>query len=356
MEESKPIVYLLHGDDHFGLMAFIETMIGKMGEPATAQMNISRLTIGINSEGEIKSACLAIPFLSERRLVILTGFSNSFKRIDEGSQFRSQTSKHTPDDSKELVEFFNTIPASTALVLVVEDEWVREKGEWNWKILPDRHWLISWVKKNPSIAREWLFALPRGRDMVTWIEKQTRKMGGQISPAAAQALALGIGNDTQLAHQELDKLLTYVDYRRAVEPRDIELLTVSVIKQNIFDMVDSIGRRDVKRSLDALYAQLTESAPEELMGMIIRQFRLLIIIKEAMGTAMSVTDICVLVRLPAGIVERLISQAKGFDLHELKEIYHQLLELDLSNKTSQMPADLALDAFVVSLAAKTKSS
>ncbi len=192
--------------------------------------------------------------------------------------------------------------------------------------------------------------------MVAWIDTQARKMGGQISTAAAQALSLAISNDTQLAHQELDKLLTYVNYQRAVEIRDVELLTVSVIKQNIFDMVDSIGRRDVKKSLDSLHAQLIESAPEDLMGMIIRQFRLLIIIKEALGTAMSITDLCVLVRLPAGIVERLINQARGFSLNELKEIYHHLLDLDLSNKTSQLPPDVALDTFVVSLAVKSKSA
>jgi len=356
MEESKPIVYLLHGDDHFGLMGFIETLIGKMGEPATAQMNISRLQAGVDSVGDIKSACLAIPFLTERRLVILTGFVERLKRPDADTQSRNGTPHRGLEQQKEIIEFFQSIPATTALILVVEDEWVRERGEWGWKTMPDKHWLSTWAKKNPSVAWYRVFTLPRGKDMVTWTETQARKMGGQVSPAAAQALSLAIGNDTQLAHQELAKLLTYVDYQRTVESSDVELLTVSVIKQNVFDMVDEIGRRDVKKALIALHELLTESAPEELMGMIIRQFRLLIMIKEALGTAMSLTDLCGLVRLPAGIVEKLMNQARGYSMNELKGIYHHLLDLDLSNKTSQLATDVALDTFIVSLATQVKTS
>jgi len=356
MEESKPIVYLFHGDDHFGMMGFIETLIGKMGEPAMAQMNISRLHAGIDSVGDIKSACLAIPFLTERRLVILTGFVEKLKRSDADTQSRNGTQNRNFEQQEEIIEFFQSIPATTALILVVADEWVRERGEWGWKTMPDKHWLITWVKKNPSIAWYRVFALPRGKDMITWIDNQVRKMGGQISPAGTQALSLAIGNDTQLAHQELVKLLTYVDYQRAIESSDVELLTVSVIKQNVFDMVDAIGRRDVKKALDALHELLTESAPEELMGMIIRQFRLLLIIKEALGTAMSLTDLCGLVRLPAGIVEKLMNQAKGYSMNELKGIYHHLLDLDLSNKTSQLAPDVALDTFIVALTTQVKTS
>jgi hypothetical protein len=64
MSEPKPTVYILHGDDHFGIMNFIDGLIGKMGDPTMAQMNISRLQAGVDAEGEIRSACLAIPFLS----------------------------------------------------------------------------------------------------------------------------------------------------------------------------------------------------------------------------------------------------------------------------------------------------
>ncbi|MBN2257663.1 MAG: DNA polymerase III subunit delta [Anaerolineaceae bacterium] len=348
-ETDKPVIYLLHGDDHFGLMSFIDVLIGKMGNSTTAQMNISRLQAELDSDADIMSACLSMPFLSERRLVILTGLVEKLGKTDTGIQTKNQSTIHSLDHKKNILDFFQSIPRTTALILIVEDEWVRDRGAWGWKVMPGKHWLIAWARNNPSMAYYRVFTLPRGKDMINWISSQVLKMGGQISPPAAQALALAIGNDTQRAHQELDKLLTYVNYERPVEISDVEYLTKPGIDENIFEMADASGRRDGKQALDKLHDLLVHSSAEELFGMVSRQFRLLIIVKEALGTAMTLTEMCGLIKLPAAIVEKYIHQAQGYSLNELKGIYRRLLELDLSNKRSLMPADVALDVFIVSL-------
>jgi len=349
MSVSKPVVYLLHGDDHYGIMSFIDGLIAKMGNPDYAQMNISRLQAGVDTEGEIKSACLAIPFLTERRMVILSGFEETIRKIDAEPGRDAEARKRKDKRIKEVLDFLASIPQSTALLLVLEDEWVREKGAWGWKSLPLKHWLLSWVDVEKNSAYYRLFSLPRGRDMVAWINNQARIMGGQITPEATLALTDAIGNDTQLAHHELEKLFTYVNQDRAVGLSDIERLTAPVVQESIFEMADAIGRRDSRRALDALHDLLSESPLEELFGMIIRQFRLLLLVKEALGTSMTVTEMSGLIRLPAGIVEKYINQARGYNLAELKNIYKQLLALDVSNKTGQMPPEVAMDAFIVSL-------
>jgi DNA polymerase-3 subunit delta len=350
MSESKPTVYLLHGDDHFGIVSFVDGVIAKMGNPDDAQMNISRLQIGVDSDGEIKSACLAIPFLTDRRMVVLSGSEEQIRKMDADIGRDPEARKQRDNRRIEYLEFLTNIPQSTALLLIIEDEWVREKGAWGWKTLPSKHWLLTWADGHKTTAYYRMFQLPRGRDMTAWIENQTRKMGGQIKPSAAQALAEAIGNDTQMAHQELQKLLTYVNHQRAIDLPDVEQLTAPVIQESIFEMTDALGRRDSRRALDVLHELLVESSMEELIGMIIRQFRLLLIIKEALGTAMTVTEMSGLVKLPVGIVEKYISQARGYSLAELKGVYKQLLILDISNKTGQMPPEVALDTFVVSLA------
>ena len=356
MSEPKPTVYVLHGDDHFGIMNFIDDVINKMGDPVTAQMNISRLQAGVDAEGEIRSACLAIPFLTDRRLVIVMGYENYLQKMDSEFGRDPDAKKRKEGRIHEILDFYRGIPQSTALLLVLEDEWTREKGTWSWKVLPAKHWLQAWVENNKATAYYHAFALPRGRDMAAWITNQAKKMGGQISPSAAQALANTIGNDTQLAHNELDKLFTYVNKQRAVEVVDVETLTAPIIKESVFELADAIGQRDCRRALDALHELLTESTSEELIGMVIRQFRLLIIIKEALGTAMSLTEMTGLIKLPAGIVEKYITQAKGYSMAELKGIYQRLLALDLSNKTGQMQPNLALETFIVSVASQSKTT
>jgi DNA polymerase-3 subunit delta len=356
MSESKPSIYLLHGDDHFGIMGFIEGLVAKMGDPVAAQMNINRLQVGVDQERDIKSTCLAIPFLRDRRLVILTGFEEILKNLDADAGRDADAKKRRDTQRKETLDFLSDIPQSTALLLIVEDEWIKVKGAWDWKTLPVKHWLTTWMEGNKTNAYDRLFALPRGKDMITWINKQAQKMGGQISPAAAQALASAIGNDTQLAHHELDKLFTYVNRQRAVDVADVESLTAPIIQENVFEMADAIGRRDSRRALGALHDLLKESSMEELTGMVIRQFRLLMLVKEALATSMTVTEMSGLVKLPVGIVEKYINQARGYSLKELKGIYRRLLTLDLSNKTSQMPPEVALDMFIVSITSQAMGS
>jgi len=307
------------------------------------------LQAGVDTQGVIKSACMAIPFLTERRMIILSGFEETIRKIDAESGRDAEARKRREERIKEELDFLASIPQSTALLLVLEDEWVREKGTWGWKILPIKHWLLAWVNVEKNNAYYRLFSLPRGRDMVAWINNQARIMEGQITPEATQALADAIGNNTQLAHHELEKLFTYVNRERAVGLSDVERLTAPVVQESVFEMADAIGRRDSRRALDALHDLLAETSLEELFGMIIRQFRLLLLVKEALGTSMTVTEMCGLVKLPAGIVEKYINQARGYSLAELKNIYKRLLALDVSNKTGQMPPEVAMDAFIVSL-------
>ena len=43
MGAPAPIVYILHGEDEFGMAKFVDDMQGKLGDPTTAEMNITRL-------------------------------------------------------------------------------------------------------------------------------------------------------------------------------------------------------------------------------------------------------------------------------------------------------------------------
>jgi hypothetical protein len=44
---DKPVVYILHGDDEFAIAEFIAGMEKKLGDPVTADLNITRLDGGV---------------------------------------------------------------------------------------------------------------------------------------------------------------------------------------------------------------------------------------------------------------------------------------------------------------------
>ena len=69
MADVKPTVLLLHGDEVFAREAFLAGLLRKQGDNAT--LNVQRLSTDSVSLDEVAQACAIMPFLGERRVVIL---------------------------------------------------------------------------------------------------------------------------------------------------------------------------------------------------------------------------------------------------------------------------------------------
>jgi DNA polymerase-3 subunit delta len=339
MPEDKPIVYVLRGDDRQAIKTHLSTFYSSLGDADMAEMNTTRLegkTAGIN---ELQSAALALPFLAERRLVIVeNGLQPYIGRGKQGLRTK-------------LIELLDGLPASTALVLVVEDhqKFSPRAGSY-WETLNSGHWFVKWANSAGNRVMIIDCALPSEGNMPVWISKKAVEMGGEFTKEAAVILRDYIGNNTQLALQEINKLLAYVNYERPVTGGDVEFLTVRDRQSDIFAMVDAIGNRDSQKALDLLHILLEEMDFIPLFGMVIRQFRLLIQAREMLDFGGSERDVMETLGLQAFVARKILPQAQQFDLSTLESIYHHLLEIDLGEKTGGMPGEIALDMLIARLA------
>ncbi|MBN1145842.1 MAG: DNA polymerase III subunit delta [Anaerolineales bacterium] len=327
MGEAAPVVYLLHGEDEFAIAEFISEMEARLGDPATAAMNITRLDGRSYNLDELLSVASAMPFLAARRLVVL---ANPLARLN------------SPSARQKFIEQLGKIPPSTALALVeystLTDEKQRRKGK--------LHWLEKWALQAGD--RVYIKAFPRakGPALARWIQERARRAGGQFTPQAAELLASLSGGDPRLADQEIHKLLSYVNYCRPVEIDDVENLSPDAAEGNIFALVDALGAGDGRGTMSMLQRLLEKQDPFSIFGMIVRQFRLLLLAREILDNGGNSGEIARQLKTPAFVADKLIAQARRFTLPDLEMIYHRLLDLDESVKTSQMPHALALEAFV----------
>ena len=333
MTNPHPTVIILHGDDPFAIRNGLEKLVGEMGDPSLADMNISRLDGKQTSDEQLFSAANALPFMTERRLVIMT---TPFARVNSDAT------------RKRFLALLDGLPESTQLVLVVQD--VIDRSDW--KSLPAKNqaqWMRKWINNNGAKAKYVLCQLPPVNRMPEWVREEARRMGGQFTQEAAAALVAHIGNDTQLASLEINKLLLYVDCKRAVEAEDVEELTAQAGQADVFAMVDALAAGSTRQALGMLHRLLDTQEPLSLFGMITRQFRLLLQARELMDEGKG-THVAGEMHLPNFVADKLTNQARRFSMAQLETIYHRLLALDEEMKTGQMPADLALDTFVAGLA------
>lgn len=329
-DKKKPVLYLLYGDDGHEMTKTIHEMVARMGDQSIAEMNITRFQ-GSPRIDELRNAAFAMPFLADRRLVIV---SNAIEFV------RGQKNKEP------FLAFIPQMPQTSALVLLVETVLDRKK----WKDFDNNHWLLKWIHSQQSDL-VWMreFARPEARKMVAWIIEEVRRQHGEIIPAAAIELAGYIGTNTQMASLEIDKLLNYVNFERPVDVDDVIELISDIAPISIFDMVDAMAEGRKKEAVQRLHGLLESEDIYLLFGMIVRQFRLLLLAREILDQGGLKAQIATDLHIHPYVAEKLEKQAEHFSQKNLEDIYKKLLVIDENMKTSQMDALIALDIFVSEL-------
>jgi DNA polymerase III subunit delta len=338
MPEAKPIVYILRGDDRQAIEELLRDLQQKIGDSDIAEMNITHLEGKSTSLNDLRAAALAMPFLTERRLVILEDALQPYSG-KEGKKEREQ-----------FLKFLDSLPQSTGLILVVPDSIKYQQGQLRWEKLDQNHWLMKWTRDAGERAYVQDCPLPTESKMQEWIREKVGEMDGEITPQGANTLASYVGNNTQRAIREIDKLLTYVNFERPIEDKDVRKLTAQDRQADIFDLVDAIGSREGPKALDLLHLLLEDMDFVQLFGMIVRQFRLLLEAREIMDDGGNAEDVAKTLHQHPFVARKVTEQARHFDLPTLAAIYHQLLMIDVDSKTGQMEGDVALDILIARLA------
>ncbi|MBW6467361.1 MAG: DNA polymerase III subunit delta [Brevefilum sp.] len=358
MPEDKPIVYILRGDDREKIEAVIRQFFEQLGDANMAEMNTTRLDGKSADLNDLRAAGLALPFLAERRMVIVEDALQKYVRVrhqkGDDSTLGEGENSQLPDKIALFLAFLAGLPPSTALVLVVPDQRKSRKRndvwETDWVSLNDKHWLIQWAKGERTRAAIIDCALPTEREMARWIGQKAQELSGDFSPQACLVLAQYVGNDTQRAVQEINKLLTYVNFKRQVTQDDVELLCMNEQQASVFDMVDAMGQRDGKTA-SRLFHQLLEDMDftYDLFPLVIRQFRFLIQAREMLDMGGTRRDLYGIPGLLPFLVPKIFDQAQKFNLAELEKIHHHLLQIDLGEKTGRIPGEIALDILIAQL-------
>lgn len=342
---EHPSILLLHGNDEQAIAAHIARLSDGLGDRSTTEMNFARFDgrSGLDFQA-LNTAVNAAPFLAAHRLVVLDhpASAGSF-----------------PETRKKILVLLEKAPPTTLIALVEYDELKPDKNK-------RPHWLLKWAASQPPAgdvdqpagtgahqpgarAAVHLYNLPSRWEMPRWIESEAKKQGGRIEPAAAARLAEMVGENTRFASQELSKLLAYANYDRPIRLPDVEQVSLVSAPASIFMLVDALGRKDGQTAQAVLHRMLEEEDAFALWGMVIRQFRLLLQVREMLDERLPVLDIQRALGVPDFVARKLCDQAGHFPISALETIYHKLLEIDEAAKTSQVPLDLSLDLLIVEL-------
>jgi len=319
-----PNVHFLYGNDEFAITRRLKEFEADFPDSTSADMNTARLDARTMSENDLNTAVNAMPFLAPRRLVTLANPSGKYSNSSQRKKFK---------------EFIGKVPETAHLVI----HETMEPRDVN------KHWLVNWSGKNSQIVKTQAFMLPRPWEMTGWIVNETKSQGGEIEAPAAAKLAEMVGVNTRQAGQEIAKLLAYVNWERQVRVQDVEAVSIVTAQESIFDFVDALSTGDSRSAQRLLHRLLENEDAFSLWGMVIRQFRLLLLAREVLDARGGKDEVARALGVHPFVAEKTTGQAHAFTLAVLERIYHKLLEIDEGAKTGQFSLDLALDMLVVEL-------
>jgi DNA polymerase-3 subunit delta len=327
------LLHILVGADDFSLRQALEEIKKSIGDPTALMTNTTVLEGKAVTPEQLRAACETVPFLAGKRLVIVEGLLERFEAKGKTAKKKSSRQSDQSETYQPLVDGIKHLPPFTELVII--DGAISDRNPLLRELMP-----TAKVRSFPMLK---LNQLPQ------WIEKRLAGKGS-VSPKAMTLLVRLVGNDLWAMSNEIDKLLLFTGGRQ-IEEVDVKAVVSNAQDAGIFSMVDAILELRVGAAQELLQQLFLQGmAPAQILVMLSRQVRIIFQVKEMRAMGRMRGEIQSRLGLASDFVLRKAwEQADRYSSSRIREVYHKLLEADITIKTGKMDGELALDVLIAEL-------
>lgn len=329
------MLYILLGPDDFSMGEWLSRAKKSLGDESVLEANTTVFDGQQVTPEQLGAAAGAVPFLAEKRLVIVNGLLGRFEPKGKAGKSKGKGKAAAKENGyAAFSQSLQNLPPSSMVVLA--DSAARASNKL-YRELASR----AEVKSFPKLKRDGLNR---------WIDRRVKKEGGRITPGAVKLLAQLVGGNLWIMAGEVNKLSLYAS-GDAIDEEMVKRVVGYSQQATVFAMVDAILEFKVKAAQKAL-GQLLHAGgtPSYLLYMLTRQVRLILRAKELSRRGLPEREVQEKLGLTHDFVWRkTLNQAAGYSIARLKEIYTRLLETDLAIKTGRYDGELAVNILVAEL-------
>ena len=326
------MLYVLFGEDDFSISEALNKLKQQIGSQGIREPNVSTYYASEISLNELIARCSTVPFLAEKRLIIVNDLLRLFGDQKRNRRTRS-SGKQIESTSKvwmPLVDYIPYLPETTDLVLI---DGQLSKINMLLESLND----LGHVMEFPTLT---------GKRLNEWIRKKAVSKGSTITPEAVNLLANFIGGNLWALDSEIEKLSLYAE-EGVIERQDIYTLVSFAKEMRIFDVVDTII--DGNHADAVRFIQNITDSPPRIIEMIARQIRLCLLIKEMGRSGIQGSSLRKRTGISSDfILRKIINQSKNYKKESLLNIHKGLLDADIAIKTGGIEGHL-LGQFLVEI-------
>lgn len=269
----------------------------------------------------------SIPFLGERRLVILENPSFLTGEKLSGGPLH---------ETDELLRYLKQ-PLDTSILVIVAP----------YEKLDERKKIVKELKKKAEV----LDVSPLKEGAIRQFAKEALQEAGlAIGTDAFELLLTLTGYDFSKLQGEIGKLILYAADTKKITLADVNQLVPRTLQQNIFDLGDYMLRHDSQKSLQLFDdLLLMGEEPIKINGILLSQFRLYLQVKFLVSAGNTQAQIASSLKVHPYRVKLAMEKVRSLSLSYLTEIFDELVEQDLQMKQSVVDKKLAFELLILKI-------
>lgn len=305
------MIYTLSGANSFALKTELDKLTRAFVEEH-GEFGLERLDGEEASVDAMRASIESLPFLTLRKLVVLREPSKQKAFIESISDILAAVS-----DSTDLIIFEPKL---------------------------DKRLNYYKTLKKESDFRD--FPELDANGLAQWAIGYTKERKGTLSLAHARLLVDRSGPNQQMLQNELDKLLAF---NPNITKESVEALVDRLPQSTVFELLDAAFAGKTKQAMQLYYEQRAlKVEPQAIIAMLAWQLHILVVVKAAGNKP--APDIAKAAKLNPFVARKSQGLVKTVSMSRLKQLVHELLDLDMRLKRSSIDADDAVQLYLLKLA------
>jgi DNA polymerase-3 subunit delta len=315
--DLAPVYVITGAQDLLRELASKEIQQIALGE-SDAVFNFDKFDGETVSSEQVVESCNMFPLIANRRLVMVR---RAGRLLQESS-------------SRPILTYLEDPSPQTTLVLELEKAPDARRKAW------------KQIEKNAVVV---LCEPLKDREVEGWVRDQAKRREVNLGREEVRYLVGEFGADLRRHLSELEKISLFAQ-GKALGAEDLADLLGRGKAQSIFRFTDAVANRDTPVAIKQLGRLLEEGeSPLPILALLDRTVGQLLIAKELRTRRRRSADAASLLGAPAWKVEQLLRQSDSFGEEELSKALDTIAQIDLTMKTTGVPARLLLESLVVSL-------
>lgn len=328
-KEDLDNYYLFLGDEEYMMKLALEEVKNKYVSDDFETLNYTIIDGKNANLDTLINASETLPFMSEKKVVILKDVSNFLTELDDRSK-------------EELYRYIDNLGDFLVLIFMDSNSSLRKNTKF-----------YKLIKKH---ERQVEFTKLMGSDMNKWVNTIARRNGKTILPVNIKYFIDQTSYNSKNVDLNLydleNEFLKIADYAKAEEitKDDIDNTLIKTIDTNIFEFLEAFSSKNPERSLNLFNQMYLSGEPvQRMFFMMIRQIRMILgyVVYRTKGyDNNSIQEKLAIKPYEFGKIR---NQASGFKLKELENIMRRLLEIDLAMKSTMTEDKLLVETFLVEM-------